>query len=374
MQRNWLGLGLVAGALLSAFSGCAGADPVTGLPGPGAGGTWDSGPPGDGDAPGDGDGDGDGDSPGDGDAPGDGDSDLPGAECGSIEKEAEVTRGPVDIVLALDTSGSMTSQICNVSKNLSAFADAVGKDTRVVANYQIGIDLFFQFVALCQKEDPLAGTTLAADPNRYLRVDTKVDSNNALQVLLDRYDTYKGFLRPGAPTHFVVVSDDESDLPAATFKSQMEGKLRHSFYLHAIVAMGNGCDGANLGTQYMTLADQTGGKKLSICAQDWSALFKELEEAVVASAPLPCEFEIPPPPENEILDPSKVSVGFTPIKGTKAAFPKASGAAACGDKIGWHYDNESAPTQIQFCPAACTQVKAGGKLGIAFGCEPPILF
>jgi hypothetical protein len=298
---------------------------------------------------------------------------TPDDKCGSIEQEAKVARAPVDIVLALDTSGSMTTQICNVSKNLAAFADAVGKDTRVVAAYQIGVDLFFQFVVLCQKDDPLAGTTLAADTSRYQRVDTRVDSTNALQVLLDRYDTYKAFLRPGSPTHFVVVSDDESNLPGATFKTQMEAKLGHPFYLHAIVAMGNGCNGANIGTQYMQLADQTGGKKLSICAQDWSALFKELEAAVVASAPLACEFAIPQQPAGMMLDASKVSVIYTPPGGSKSAFPKAPNAAACAGKIGWHYDNEAAPTQVQFCPAACTQVRTGGKLGIAFGCAPPPL-
>jgi len=296
----------------------------------------------------------------------------PGQTCGSIEQAAEVARAPADIVIALDSSGSMTAQICNVSKNLSSFADAVGKDTRVVATYQIGIDLIFQFVILCQREDPLSGTTLAADTMRYRRVDTRVDSNNALQVLLERFDNYKDFLRPGSPTHFVVVSDDESNLPAATFKTEMERKLGHPFYLHAIVAMGNGCNGAAIGNQYLMLADQTGGKKLSICAQDWSALFKELETAVVAAAPLACEFDIPAPPPNTTLDPSKVSVVFTPNNGAKAPFPKAANAAACGNKIGWHY-NDGAPTQVRFCPAACAQVKAGGKLALAFGCAPPPL-
>lgn len=373
-MHKWLGLGLMFGTLL--LLGACGSDdpsvigtgvgPAVGGASPGGGATPDGGAaPGGGTTP-------VGGTPG-GDTAGGGVSIDPGQQCGSIEQAAEVARAPVDIVIGLDSSGSMTAQICNVSKNLSSFADAVGKDTRVVATYQIGIDLIFQFVILCMKEDPLSGTTLAADTARYRRIDTRIDSTNALQVLLDRYDAYKDFLRPGSPTHFVVVSDDESQLPAASFKTQMEAKLGHPFYLHAIVAMGNGCNGAAVGNQYLMLADQTGGKKLSICAQDWSALFKELESAVVASAPLACEFAIPPPPANTTLDPSKVSVVFTPNKGTKAAFPKAPNAAACGAKVGWHYDNESTPTQVRFCPAACEQVKAGGKLALAFGCAPPPL-
>jgi hypothetical protein len=264
--------------------------------------------------------------------------------------------------------------MCNVSNNLSTFADAVGKDSRVATVYQIGIDLIFQFAILCQRDDPFSGTALAMDTNRYRRVDTRVDSNNALQVLLDRFDSYKEFLRPGSPTHFIVVSDDESDLPAAAFKTQMEAKLGHPFYMHAIVAQGGGCGGSGVGTQYLALADQTGGQKLSICSQDWSALFKQLEAAVVASAPLACEFDIPAAgPNNVPVDKNKVSVVFTPGNGAKAAFPKAADQTACGTKVGWHYDNESAPKQVRFCPAACEQVKAGGKLALAFGCAPPPL-
>ena len=78
-------------------------------------------------------------------------------------------------------------------------------------------------------------------------------------------------------------------------------------------------------------------------------------------------------PTGMALDATKVSVVYTPPSGAKAASPKAPSAAACAGKIGWHYDNEGAPTQIQFCPAACTQVRTGGKLGIAFGCAPPPL-
>lgn len=383
-MRNWLGLDVLVSALLL-VGACAGDEPsVSGSLGP-AGGATAGGATAGGSASVGGAAAGVGATPGGGGAAVGGGATMgggdiggspiaPGQECGSIEQAAEVQRAPVDIIIALDSSGSMTDEICNVSKNLSAFADGVGKDSRVVATYQIGVDLFFQFVILCQRDDPLSGTALAMDTMRYRRVDTRVDSTNALQVLLDRYDTYKDFLRPGSPTHFIIVSDDESDLPAATFKTQMEAKLGHPFYMHAIVAQGNGCNGSKIGTQYLTLADQTGGSKLSICSQDWSALFKELETAVAATAPLACEFDIPATgPNNMPLEKGKVSVVFTPSNGAKSAFPKATDVSACGNKVGWHYDNETAPKQVRFCPAACEQVKAGGKLALAFGCAPPPL-
>jgi hypothetical protein len=277
----------------------------------------------------------------------------------------------VDIVLALDTSGSMSDEICAVSKNLTSFANGVGAETRVVTNYQVGIDLIFQLVFLCGKEDPLASTDLASDANRYLKIDARGDSHNALKVLLDRFDNYKSFLRPGAPTHFVVVSDDESNMDAASFKTQMEAKLGGPFYFHAIVATGGSCSGSGVGNQYMSLADMTGGQKLSICASEaeWTALFKKLEDAVIASAPLPCEFDVPEPPSGEILDPDLVHVEFTPAGGSKTSLPKANDEASCGNNAGWYYAD--AQSRIEFCPAACTQVKAGGKVSIVFSCEPP---
>ncbi|MFT3924239.1 MAG: hypothetical protein QM778_17015 [Myxococcales bacterium] len=164
-------------------------------------------------------------------------------------------------------------------------------------------------------------------------------------------------------------------MSGADFKTQMEAKLGHSFYFHAVVADGkNGCNGSSVGTTYLTLADQTMGQKLPICTSDWSGLFKKLESAVIASAPLPCDFEVPPPPGGMELDPDLVDVGFTaPDSKTKESFPKAKDMSACGDKIGWYFDNNDAPTHVEFCPTACTKVKAGGKIGIAFGCAPPIL-
>jgi hypothetical protein len=173
-----------------------------------------------------------------------------------------------------------------------------------------------------------------------------------------------------------VVSDDESrPMQAPAFKMEMERLLGHPFYFHAIVADGqNLCLGAAVGTQYLALADVTMGQKLSLCEQDWSVLFKKLEEAVAASAPLPCEFDVPPAPMGQTFSKDKVSVVYTAQGASAAPFPFANDESACGDRPGWHYDTKDAqPKRIQFCPAACTQVRTGGKISIAFGCKPPIV-
>jgi hypothetical protein len=297
------------------------------------------------------------------------------AACGNISDEAQVGRGPVDIVIVLDTSGSMAPHICNVSANLSRFAEGVGANTRVVSIYDMGVLGTFTSL-ICGGDDPLATTTLARDPQRYLHTVAEVDSFNALQVLVGQYPAYRDFLRADAPTHFIVVSDDESTrMNAADFSTQMRAALGHPFYFHAIVSDGDisQCYAAAVGEQYLTLADQTGGQKLPICAEDWTQLFAKLEAAVVATATLPCTFDIPAPPADKQLDTKAVRVSYTPHEGAKVDLPRADSMSQCGDHAAWAYDDPANPKQIVLCPASCEAVKTGGKIGIAFGCAPDVL-
>ena len=109
----------------------------------------------------------------------------------------------------------------------------------------------------------------------------------------------------------------------------------------------------------------------SICESDWQSIFDPLTQAVIASAPLPCNYPIPPPPKGEDLDPSKVNVGWVQPGATdkdQEVFPRADDLAGCGDKLGWYDGSPNAPTQVMLCPATCTRVAAGGTLNVAFGC------
>jgi hypothetical protein len=298
--------------------------------------------------------------------------------CGSVREEAQFERGPVDILLAIDTSGSMAPYVCNTSTNLTAFAAAVGTNSHVVAVYQMDALLGLLTAGLCGNADPLASTPLAMDPTRYLQRTVMVDSWNALTRLSGEFDGYKDFLRPDAPTHIVVVTDDNSTvfqggITAADFKAQMEEKLGHGFTFHSIVADGqNGCVGTSVGTEYLSLSDETGGEKLPICSQDWSMMFEKLQEAVVATVELPCDFAIPPNPAGESVDFDAVQVVFEPSGGEEQQIPRTE-LESCGDRSAWHFDNKDAPTRIVLCPTACEAVKKGGNVNIAFGCAPEII-
>lgn len=80
-----------------------------------------------------------------------------------------------------------------------------------------------------------------------------------------------------------------------------------------------------------------------------------------------CDFPLPSPPNGETLDINAVNVEYTPAGGTTETLTYSKDCAT-GD--GWHYDNPSAPTQIELCANTCNTVKtqATGKVDIAFGC------
>ena len=301
--------------------------------------------------------------------------------CSSVSQTAEIMPGPVDIVWAIDTSASMVDEIAAVNANITNFATMISS---------AGID---HHVIMLASNDVAAGTPLAADPAHYLWTLAGVDSNNALQVMLDLYSTYSSFLRPQAPLHFVVVTDDESFLGGDAFRSQMEMVAGKPFIFHAIASENASTDPMGLpipcmgacgipllcgafaaGIEYYALADATGGQKSSICAADWSTVFTPLQEAVISSVPLPCEYAIPAPPDGETLDPAKVNMEFTAQGTTEPMIlPRAPSEADCMTNAAWFYDDPAAPAQLRLCPAACELAQAGGTVDIAFGCETVVI-
>jgi hypothetical protein len=294
-------------------------------------------------------------------------------ECASIKQTAEVTRGPVDIVWVIDGSASMLDEIAAVQTNITNFANMIGA---------AGID---HHVVMLATTDVAAGTGLGADPAHYLYVPAAVDSHNALQLLLAQYAQYQPFLRAEAALHFVLVSDDESFVAGPDFKTMMEAMAEKPFIFHAIASedvMGLPCVGAcglpllcggfAPGLQYYWLADATGGQKISICVADWSMVFIPLQEAVIASAPLPCNYPIPAPPGGSTFDQNKVNLEFASTGAASTVFPRAADESGCGAELAWFYPPEG-PTELRLCPAACTAVTAGGTIDIALGCDTVVV-
>ena len=144
--------------------------------------------------------------------------------CQAVSQTAEVLPGAVDIVWAIDTSASMFDEVAAVQANITNLANMISG---------AGID---HHVIMLAVDDIAAATPLGMDAAHYLHTFADVGSNNALQVFLDMYPTYSTFLRPSAPLHFVVVTDDESWLAGDQFRTQMEMVAGKPFIFHAIAS------------------------------------------------------------------------------------------------------------------------------------------
>lgn len=301
---------------------------------------------------------------------------VDGEECTAVSEQAEAEFGQVDIVWIIDASCSMFDEQMAVQDNINRFAADIG-----------GTGLDVHVVILTDRDLVAAGTPLATAGN-YMFVPSDVGSTDALQILVNSYPSYQGFLRPGAFLHLIAVTDDESDYPggAVQFMNDMRAVSNRAFSLHAIASESvNGspcagtcgipfaCGAAAVGTTYYSLADMTGGQKISICTADWSQVFGPLKDAVIASVPLPCNYTIPPAPSGQILDGDKVNVEYVPVTAGGEYFPKVASELDCGNNEAWYYDDPAAPSQVLLCPLTCERVAAGGTLNIAFGCASILL-
>lgn len=99
---------------------------------------------------------------------------------------------------------------------------------------------------------------------------------------------------------------------------------------------------------------------------DFAAKMAEIRQAALG-----CDFEIPPPPAEEMLVPNEVNFTYTPGgTGTPITLPRADNLGDCGDQPGWYYDNNQSPTKIIVCPASCATIQndSMAEVAVAFGC------
>jgi hypothetical protein len=319
----------------------------------------------------------------------------PDGTCTAVSQKAEKTSGKADIIIAVDNSGSMTTEATAVQQKLNFFSNFIkgtGIDAHVVLISEKPTPSLIPFVNLINGicVDPPLGTT-GACPNSddtnfaagYMHWRVMVNSNDVLSVIQNSYNGWHGMLRPDSTKTFVVVTDDEvkgapSQADFVTWVNglpEFQGAIwRYSgvFCVPGAPPSGN-C--AATGTTHAALVTQTGGVSADIGDPNanWDAVFKQLGDAVVADAkPVDCQWTIPPPPNGEKLDPGKVNVTFTPTSGVPETIYALGGSPECTDATGgWFYDDPAAPRQVLACPSSCTRMQAdlNAKVDVAFGCD-----
>lgn len=318
-----------------------------------------------------------------GGASGSGGSGASGDACAETTAEAEVIPLPADIIWAVDQSGSMNQETAYVQTKINEFTNAIAAsnvDYRVVmvASPTGGN-------AVCVPP-PLSGGSCGDGP-RFKLIDHHVESNDALQIIVSEYPNYSSFLRPNALKHFVVITDDNSDMSAANFTAALGGfqppGMFSKWKFHAVYSYGSvpvvGClgafgTGALVGTVYAQLVQQTGGVQDQICNGTWQPLFTEVTKQIIDGAKVSCTYTVPSDPN---LDPTKVNVDYFQSGAPPGqAILRATDASQCGGPgtAAWYFDDNANPTQIFLCPSICSVIQGNvnAKVQVRFGCEDSI--
>jgi hypothetical protein len=242
--------------------------------------------------------------------------------CTMIERfsTTNALRRPVDILWAVDTSGSMSAETAAVNANLNRFATIMassGLDYRVVMVARRGTGS----LRVCVPP-PLGGAS-CADSARFRHIDQSVGSFDALSRLLSTAPLWSPFLRNDSARFFVVVTDDESSMTADNFDRQVRALAGFATYtFNSIVGYETRTDCptmANRGTQYLTLTERTGGERKRVCDSDWSDTFASFARVIVSRV---TSWTLTLPVDVETLE-----VWFTPPGGAEVRLD-----------AGWTYD------------------------------------
>jgi hypothetical protein len=307
-------------------------------------------------------------------------------EC--AKAEAEAVRPPVDIIVSVDQSGSMSDDIANVKANinkLSAFLTNTGLDFRVVMIGTVGTGSFDVCVS-----PPLGGPNCQSNGNMFRTVNTNVQSTDTLDIILSTVSVqsgptaWKDFLRPEALKVFVPITDDNSYTTSAAFDTQLiqkggglfgtAGARNYVFYpITGAAAFPSesvcGGNAENNGSTYLQLAKLTNGKWFPICATNFAPVFEEIGKNVAST--VACTLAIPEPGGDTELDLTRVNVKVADPDGKTTDILQDS-SSTCDSANGWQYDETK--TKILLCGDACAAARGdtGTKVTVEFGCDTKV--
>ena len=330
--------------------------------------------------------------------------------CADTAAEATRVSVPVDIIIVIDSSGSMDGEIAavqrNINTNLASILDTAGIDYRVIliGDYPaICIEAPLSGIASCTSGRPSTPTSGA----RFFQYDRVIGSNNSLSLILSTYNTtdangiapggWSSLLRPGAARAFLEISDDDAsgnawmnfDRDLLALSAEHFGTAAERNYtFHSIIGMaanvpattawpstaplqtGRCTPGSvNAGPDYQELSILTGGLRFPLCNNDsFDVIFQQLADDVIRGVSLGCSFEPTRPPGGESPDFDRVVVIYDGSTVAPRSLIRVTDEAACTGGGDFYV----AADLIQLCPDTCTVVEGdgeGGTLSVHVACE-----
>lgn len=121
--------------------------------------------------------------------------------------------------------------------------------------------------------------------------------------------------------------------------------------------------------EIMNAIAREGGTGSAVFVGDGNAeedLLQALNE--IRGQAMKCDFDLPTAAN---VDPTKVNVTLSVDGGSEEQWNKVGNEGQCGDSKAWHYDDETNPTSVVLCPAACEAATStpGARIDVVFGCE-----
>ena len=313
---------------------------------------------------------------------------LGDAACAALTETAENKVQPADIIIAVDQSGSMDDETQWVQSQLNGFSTQItnaGIDVHVVliAVQPATPSMDINGLGCNVNENPICVPPPLAAPScgdsaSFMNVNCHVDSRDALTKIVGTWDTYSSFLRPDAQRHVIVISDDDSNVPATQFDTDFRAleTANESYRFHAIYSFTDDdfltpCwqVAAREGKVYRQLVQMRGGVEGDLCVQNFQPVWDAVSQQVVTSSTIACEWDIPPT-DGGMLDPSLVNVEFVG-GGSTTELGYVSSAAECANfQNGWYFDDNVNPTKVFACPDTCMLVQSESAVSISlkFGC------
>lgn len=338
-----------------------------------------------------------------------------GDACATVTSMANLDKRPVDVIMVIDNSCSMTDEIVAVESNVNTnFATIIGNsglDYRIILISKHGSASGDQSVCI---GGPLSGNTTCTPPParptdgaRFFHYSTEIGSSDSLRKIISTYNAagsdgtapngWSGWLRDGAYRTFIEITDDnENRLTATQFETQLTGLMparfgtvqNRNYTFHSIVgvaAKANPADAyqptegtvnskcstaVNPGMTYQDLSRATKGLRFQMCQPNlYGTVFQAVAQGVIASAQVACDFAVPTPPQGFSLS-NRIYVAYTPGSGgAPTEFLQVANSGACAANS-FYVQNG----RVIFCPQTCSSVRmdAMAQVAVRFTCEPMI--